>query len=197
MDTAHEFRNRYKNFIQAKTKGGKGGKGKAAAQEAPAPAIEVSKATVYVAKTFPQWQQIILNTLKSLYSENGNKFPADNKVILNQLTPREELKKYMKKVMPFVAFVKEQVAKKGASALNTAIDFDELETLKTNQQYLQETLKVTKSNQMIKFQKLKFFFKHFFFQLKGLDILLTTDIKEGMNVNVEDIVPAKPLVVYE
>lgn len=172
MDTAHEFRNRYKNFIQAKTKGGKG-KGKAAPTEAPAP-FEVTKATIYVAKTFPQWQQIILDTLKALYAENDNKFPTDNKVILNKLTTREELKKYMKKVMPFVAFVKEQANKKGASALNSAIDFNEYETLNTNLKYLQDTLK-----------------------LKSLDLCLTTEIKEGVTVNIEDIVPAKPLIVYE
>ena len=45
-------------------------------------------------------------------------------------------------VMPFVAFVKDQVVKKGANALNSAIDFDEYETLVTNLIYLQETLKV-------------------------------------------------------
>ena len=160
MDTAHDFRSRMKNFTQAKAKGGKG-------KDAPAaPPKEITKATVYVAKTFPLWQQIILDTLKTMYAENGNQFPADNKAILTQLQPREELKKYMKKVMPFVAFVKvifyilfflffegflfisqfyfkEQAAKKGASALNSAIDFDEYETLRINQKYLQETLKVS------------------------------------------------------
>ncbi len=139
METAHEFRNRYKNFIQAKNKGAKGGK--AEKKEAPA-VVEVSKATVFVAKTFPQWQQIVLDTMKRIYSENGSSFPADNKVILNALQGAEEIKKYMKKVMPFVAFVKEQVIKKGASALNSAIDFDEYETLMTNLVYLQDTLKV-------------------------------------------------------
>lgn len=170
MDTAHDFRARKKNFANAKTKGGKKGKEAAPVE----PPKEITKATVYVAKTFPQWQQIVLDTLKEMYKENDNKFPADNKAVLTRLQPREELKKYMKKVMPFVAFVKEQANSKGASALNSAIDFDEYETLKINQKYMQDTLK-----------------------LESLEVLLTTEVKEGSTVNVEDIVPAKPLVVYE
>lgn len=170
MDTAHEFRNRYKNFISAKTKGGK----KAPKDAPPAEIPEVNKATIFVAKTFPQWQQIILDTLKAMYSENNNSFPADNKLILNQLTGKEELKKYMKKVMPFVAFLKDQTNKKGPSALNTAIDFDEYKTLETNLTYLRETLK-----------------------LKTLNVCFTSEITEDMKLNVEDIVPGKPLIVYQ
>ena len=40
------------------------------------------------------------------FKENNNSFPTDNKVILTRLQGAEEIKKYMKKVMPFVAFVK-------------------------------------------------------------------------------------------
>lgn len=171
METAHEFRNRYKNFIQAKTKGGKG----KPAKDAPPPEpIKVTKATIYVAKTFPQWQQVVLDTMKAIYSENQNNFPDDNKVILNQLKEREEVKKYMKKVMPFVAFVKEQVIKKGPNALNSAIDFDELNTLTTSIKYLQDTLK-----------------------LETLKVCLTSEITPEMKINTEDITPAKPLIVYE
>lgn len=60
------------------------------------------KGTVYVAKTFPTWQQVILDKLKEMYVSGGNVFP-DNKACLAALSNREELKKFQKKVMPFVA----------------------------------------------------------------------------------------------
>jgi hypothetical protein len=65
MDAAHDFRNRQKTFSIAKTKGSKGAKD--ANAEKPAQVNPV-KGTIYVAKTFPQWQQIVLDTLKTMYS---------------------------------------------------------------------------------------------------------------------------------
>ncbi len=41
-----------------------------------------------------------------------------------------------------VAYLKEQVNKKGLSALNSALDFDEFQVLVTNAQYLRNTLQV-------------------------------------------------------
>ena len=41
----------------------------------------------------------------------------------------EELKPHMKKVMPFVAFVKTEVEAKGPRALETTLPFDELQLL--------------------------------------------------------------------
>lgn len=63
MDIAHDFRNRYKNFMTAKTKAP--AKGTAPAPSAP---ISITQATIYVAKHFPTWQQIILDSLRNLYS---------------------------------------------------------------------------------------------------------------------------------
>ena len=72
MDAAHDFRNRLKNFITAKAKAAP----KKAKEEAVAAAAESSttpmptKASVYVAKTFPQWQQTILDFLRTSYAVN-------------------------------------------------------------------------------------------------------------------------------
>ena len=90
MDIAHEFRIRYKNFIAAKSKVNfkkslksslfivfisfaylKASTVKSKDKEAPAqPAAPpaITGATIYVSKTFPQWQQLILDSLKKLYS---------------------------------------------------------------------------------------------------------------------------------
>jgi hypothetical protein len=49
----------------------------------------------------------------------------------------------MKKVMPFVSYLKEQMVKSGANAFNTTLDFDEYEIINTNVKYLQNTLQVS------------------------------------------------------
>lgn len=134
MEAAHDFRNRQKSFSQVKTKS------KTKDQEKTAQTHPV-KGTIFVAKTYPSWQQVILDTLKTMYKNNKNLFP-DNKEILAELAKREELKKFQKKVMPFVAFTKDQVIKKGAHCLNHTLDFDEFEILQTNLKYLQNTLQV-------------------------------------------------------
>lgn len=59
---------------------------------------------IYVAKTFPEWQQIVLDALKAKFLEN-NGFP-DNKTVAAEFGKNEKLKKFQKKVMPFVAYLK-------------------------------------------------------------------------------------------
>ena len=68
-------------------------------------------ATLYVAKTYPPWQCTVLSTLKEMYDQAGPNGPQpDNKILSQKLSAMPELKKWMKKVMPFVAFAKERVA---------------------------------------------------------------------------------------
>ena len=64
-----------------------------------------SHATIWVAKEFPPWQALVLNTLQQLHKENGGVLP-ENSVIAAKLKGEKSLGKYMKKVMPFVALLK-------------------------------------------------------------------------------------------
>ena len=94
---------------------------------------------VYVAKSYPAWQATILDTLKEMY-KGDPKTPVENKEVSVKLGKNPDLKKYMKKVMPFVAFTKEKVTNNGLSALDTSLPWDEAKVLSDNICYLVNTL---------------------------------------------------------
>jgi len=107
------------------------GKGKAAAAAAP------THCTAYVAKTYPAWQATVLDTLRTMYAAAG---PPDNKLVSQELAKKPELKKVMKRTMPFVAFMKEKVAAKGLAALDATLPWEEAEVLRANLAYITAAL---------------------------------------------------------
>merc|ERR1712002_638660 len=94
MSCTREFRLRLQNMINAQNKGKK-------KQNAGEPLKPPSKGVVYVAKEYPPWQKTVLVTLRKMYDENNNEFP-DSKSIMATLKNDDTVKKYMKKLMPFV-----------------------------------------------------------------------------------------------
>ena len=56
------------------------------------------------------------------------------------LATKPELKKWMKKTMPFVQFVKTRMEELGVAALDLKTDFDEAKVLKDNLDYIVNTL---------------------------------------------------------
>ncbi|KAH0558055.1 leucine--tRNA ligase, cytoplasmic [Cotesia glomerata] len=130
MDAAHSFRILLKNYSVKKT-----GKGKMEKIEGEKP----DRGIIWVAKTFPPWQSAVLTTMKELYCKNNNLLP-DNKVISVELGKRNELKKYMKRVMPFVQATREKMQTVGLNALNLTLEFDEVSVLKGSKEYLKSTL---------------------------------------------------------
>lgn len=158
METAHSFRLQLKATSQGKKKG------KDSIPD------KINFATVYVAKTFPKWQEIILITLKNMYVKGGG-FP-DNKVISVELMKNEDLKKYGKRVMPFVQAMKEKVGEKGLSALAVTADVDEISILSSNKKYLIQSL-----------------------QLEGMDILTNDDPSAPERVR-QDTTPGSPFIVF-
>lgn len=163
MSAAHAFRILLKNYMTPK----KPSKGKADAS----PTEKPTQGIIWVAKTYPPWQSVVLTTMREMYSvsewlqcnvqrfvffflsvcinvfvftlqKNGNQLP-DNKALATALSGKSELKKYMKRVMPFVQAVKEKVETVGLSALNLTLDFDEFDVLESNKDYLKSTLGVS------------------------------------------------------
>ncbi|CAB3235804.1 unnamed protein product [Arctia plantaginis] len=128
MDAAHSFRIYLKNHCAVK----KPKKG-----EAPKPERKPNKAVIWVAKEYPKWQHIILTTLKELSGVAGL---PDNKAISTKLGGAPELKKYMKRVMPFVQATRENMERIGVEALSVGLQFDEAAILNENKLYLLNTL---------------------------------------------------------
>ncbi|KAE8614631.1 hypothetical protein XENTR_v10008247 [Xenopus tropicalis] len=131
-ETAHDLRLRLKNYM-APAKGKKVDK---------QPPQKPSHCTIYVAKNYPPWQHKTLLTLRKHYEANAGQLP-DNKVIATELNALPELKKYMKRVMPFVAMIKENLEKKGLRVLDLELEFDEQTVLLENIVYLTNSLEVS------------------------------------------------------
>jgi len=158
MEATRDFRLKLKAALQP-PKAKKGG----SVSVAPSPP---SHATAYIAKSYPGWQCCVLDTMRVMYSQGGI---PDNKAISQEMGKKQELKKVMKKVMPFVAFMKERVDSVGLSALDTSLPWDEMTVLKANIDYLVTSL-----------------------DLEGLDLAWASDLGE----KGEDIKPGTPFIVF-
>ena len=110
MEAAREFRQKLKTAIAPP----KAKKGKSVESNPPK---KPTNATIYVAKTYPSWQCNVLSKLKEMYSSSSISQPPDNKLISQEMTKIPDIKKWMKKVMPFVAFTKDRIKQVGMSAL--------------------------------------------------------------------------------
>jgi len=157
MESVREFRLKLKSHMTpAKAKKG-----------APAPgSVEPpTHGTIYVAASYPAWQATILDTMRDMYKAGT----PDNKAISVEMGKKPELKKFMKRVMPFVAFMKEKVVSTGISALDTSLPWDEMTVLQDNLSYITNTL-----------------------QLEGVSIAPSSDLGE----KGEDCRPGLPLIFF-
>ncbi|XP_017772759.1 PREDICTED: leucine--tRNA ligase, cytoplasmic isoform X3 [Nicrophorus vespilloides] len=161
MEVAHSFRIHLKTHMQ----------GPKASKTNPKPA-SVEKPNVveiWVAKTFPTWQACILQTLKSMHDESG-KLP-ENKILSAELAKKEVLKKYMKRVMPFVQATREKLEQLGSKALALTLEFNEAEVLKNNSIYLANTLDVD-------------------------EVIVRYTDEEGASEKMKECCPGQPFVIF-
>lgn len=129
FDITHEFRLRRETYMKPK----KSKKG-----EEPAPGAP-SKATIMVAHGYPEWKQQALMAVKSLF-ENNN--APNEKDIIAKLSSDESMKKNIKKIMPFIAIVKEQFKQQGISAFDLKLEFDEKEFVASNAEFIKKSLEL-------------------------------------------------------
>eukprot|EP00092_Neocalanus_flemingeri_P034373 GFUD01037380.1.p1 GENE.GFUD01037380.1~~GFUD01037380.1.p1 ORF type:complete len:1177 (+),score=448.54 GFUD01037380.1:84-3614(+) len=158
MEATRDFRLKLKNISNVKPKKG----------AAPAPAAPPTHATVYVAKSYPAWQCLVLDTLREMYKGDKD-VVVDNKAVSLEMGKKTELKKFMKKVMPFVAFMKEKVAVSGLSSLDTSLPWDEMKVLSSNISYIVTSL-----------------------GLEGVDLALSSELGE----KGEECRPGAPIVSF-
>lgn len=159
MEVAHDLRLRLKNYMMP-------AKGKKTDKQLPQ---RPSHCTIYVAKNYPLWQHVTLSVLRNHFEANGGKLP-DNKIIANELGSLPELKKYMKKVMPFVAMIKENMEKNGPRVLDLQLEFDEQAVLTENIVYLTNSL-----------------------ELEHIEVKFASEAEDKVR---EDCCPGKPLNVF-
>ncbi|XP_054611719.1 leucine--tRNA ligase, cytoplasmic-like [Dunckerocampus dactyliophorus] len=159
METAHDLRLRLKAYMLP-SKNKKGGS---------KPPTKPSHCTIYVARSYPPWQHSALSLLAKHYKSNNGVLP-DNKVIASELGALSELKKYMKRVMPFVAMIKENLEKNGPRVLDLELEFDERAVLLENLVYLTNSL-----------------------ELEQIDVLFASEADDKIR---EDCCPGKPFSVF-
>ena len=74
--------------------------------------------------------------------KNGCNLP-ENKIIAMELGKQADLKKYSKRLMPFVQMIREKMETDGITALNLTLDFSEYDVLIGSKEYLRSTLDVS------------------------------------------------------
>ncbi|KRY38304.1 Leucine--tRNA ligase, cytoplasmic [Trichinella spiralis] len=158
-DALHDFRIRYKSAMASKQK--KAGK---------MPVEKPNMAIIYVAAGYPPWQELTLTTLAKMHEVACGSLP-ENKILSKELLKIEELKKHAKKLMPFVASVKESYDQKGVEAFSLQAQVDELDILTRNAAYLVSTL-----------------------QLQAIQI--HTSVHGGEKVQ-EECRPGKPFIIFQ
>merc|ERR1712130_1078020 len=95
----------------------------------------ISKAVIYVAKDYKEWQKAILTFCQSVPLNDEQTGPADPKGWAGELRNSEAFKSLSKddakKAVPFASFMmRDEMSVRGPSALDLQLPFDELEMLK-------------------------------------------------------------------
>ncbi|TPX70822.1 leucine---tRNA ligase [Spizellomyces sp. 'palustris'] len=100
---------------------------------------KIGKLRLYVASSFPAWQDEAVAVLRETWDESTGKFQGNEK---QALIAKGLMKN--KAVMPFIASIKQAVDAQGPVAFDRKLSFNELETLQLNLDYIRRELAVLK-----------------------------------------------------
>jgi len=129
-ELAHTTRTRREYYIKPKAKKG----------EEPVSVPAPDLLTIQVAKDFPSWKRKTLDIVTSMYTKGG----VDEKEILKVLNTQADLKKDIKKIMPFAAELKRRYGISGLKGLKLDLGFDEKKFLEEQREYLEAKIPVPK-----------------------------------------------------
>jgi leucyl-tRNA synthetase len=116
----------------------------------PVAKVKVVAVALTVAKEYTGWRRVALESLASMYKENGDSFPEDKvftSTLLDALKTNEETSGLTQKdlkmlVLPFAKFMSFEANKMGVDILCTKSLIDEAGVLNENIKYLTRALKV-------------------------------------------------------
>lgn len=118
----------------------------------------LDRCTLYIAADYPEWQATVLKLISAAWTELNGRNPAeypDRKLIIGKLrgalpaaTPAD--KKAVENATKFANSVLEDLALRGAAALELASPFSEQELLEANWDFVLRDLGITKQNIAIK-----------------------------------------------
>jgi len=110
-------------------------------KKGPKPAGGLEKAKIYVAATYPDWQEVAITLLTKNFDEVTGTF--NKEAVISEAKANAVMKKNMQKGMSFVAKVMEDTVLKGKDALKLELPFGETEILTSYLPYLTKSLKLT------------------------------------------------------
>jgi len=127
----HNLRLRKEQFLKPKAK-------KGAPPEVIAPP---TKLTFTVAKKYPEWMEKTLIAVRPVFQAAKDQ-AVNDKEITDILKSSPELSPMLKKIMPFIASIKADFAKRGLEALQLKTPFDEHEFITSNSEYIKKELQL-------------------------------------------------------
>nr|CCA14882.1 LeucyltRNA Synthetase (Cterminal region) LeucyltRNA Synthetase (Central region) LeucyltRNA Synth putative [Albugo laibachii Nc14] len=100
-------------------------------------------AQIYLATEFPVWQQKMLRIMSTQFDSTANAFPSDFMSTLKAAICNDEtLKKMMKNVMQFAAFVRSETEVRGKEAMELCMPYNQKEVLEANKLYITRSLEL-------------------------------------------------------
>jgi len=98
------------------------------------------KINIYIATSFPEWQEVTLVMLREMYAKS-NQFPPQDE-IASQIKKIEKFQKMIPKIMSFVAAVRDDVKIRGSAAFELSMPFDETQVLRNNADFIRRSLEL-------------------------------------------------------